>query len=65
MTKKTTGTAKDAPDTPARVPLKRVRITHYKVFTSIGRLIAGQREYLPADEADALIAKGHAAECPS
>lgn len=64
MTKKTTGAAQAAPDTPARVPLKRVKITHYKVFTSIGRLIEGQREYLPADEADALIAKGHAAECP-
>jgi len=65
MTKKTTGTANAAPDTPARVPLKRVRITHYKVYTSIGRLVAGQREYLPADEADALIAKGQAVECPS
>lgn len=43
--------------------MKRVRITHYKVFTSIGRLIAGQREHLPVQEADKLIAKGHAVEC--
>lgn len=43
--------------------MKRVLITHYKVFTSIGRLIAGQREHLPVQEADKLIAKGHAVEC--
>ncbi len=48
---------------PGRQPPKRVRITHYKVFTSIGRLIEGQREYLPVQEADDLIAKGHAVEC--
>lgn len=65
MAKKPSPGADAAPETPARDPLKRVRITHYKVFTSIGRLIAGQREHLPAPEADDLIAKGHAVECPS
>lgn len=47
-------------ETPAT---KRVQITHYKVPSSMGRLIAGQREHLPAGEADALIAKGYAKEC--
>lgn len=44
-------------------PPKRVRITHYKIPTSIGRLIAGNREFLPAAEANDLISKGYAVEC--
>jgi hypothetical protein len=42
---------------------KRVLITHYKVPSSMGRLIQGQKEYLPAAEADALVAAGHAKPC--
>lgn len=64
MAKKPSG-ANAAPETTEHTPMKRVRITHYKVFTSIGRLIEGRQEYLPAPEADDLIAKGHAVECPS
>lgn len=64
MAKKPSSGADAAPGTQERTP-KKVRITHYKVFTSIGRLIEGRQEYLPAPEADDLIAKGHAVECPS
>jgi hypothetical protein len=42
---------------------KRVQITHYKVVTSMGRLIQGQKEYLPLAEADELIAAGQATPC--
>jgi hypothetical protein len=42
---------------------KRVKITHYKVVSSMGRLIQGQKEYLPASEAEALIKAGHAIPC--
>jgi hypothetical protein len=41
----------------------RVMITHYKVTTSQGRLIAGQKEHLPKDEAERLIESGHAVPC--
>lgn len=41
-------------------PRKAVKVTHYKVFTSQGRFIAGQFAELPAAEADDLISKGHA-----
>lgn len=37
-----------------------VKITHYKVQTSSGRLIAGMVHELPAAEAENLIAEGHA-----
>ena len=42
---------------------KLVRVVHYKVFTSQGRFIAGQKADLPAHEADDLIALGQAKPC--
>lgn len=48
-------------DTPAGPPeMVAVKITHYKVHTSAGKLIEGQIHPLPADEAAALVAEGHA-----
>jgi hypothetical protein len=44
-------------------PPKRVLVTHYKVLTSQGRAIAGDKPTLPAHEADDLIEKGHAKPC--
>ena len=42
---------------------KTVRVVHYKVYTSQGRFISGQKADLPATEADALIASGQARPC--
>lgn len=39
-----------------------LEITHYKVFTSAGRLLKGDRHPLPGDEAQGLIDLGHAVE---
>lgn len=47
----------------AEAERKLVRIVHYKVFTSQGRFIAGQKADLPAHEADDLIASGLANPC--
>lgn len=53
-----------APEAAVIEPLKRVKITHYKIEnTSMGRLLEYQMEFLPASEADALIAKGWAKPC--
>lgn len=57
------GSAEAAPEGEDIASAKRVQVVHYKVFTSVGRLIAGQFESLPAKEADALIAEGKAKEC--
>lgn len=43
---------------------KRVKIRHYKVYTSQGRQLEGNFAMLPADEADALVAKGYAKHAP-
>lgn len=47
----------------AEAERKLVRVIHYKVFTSQGRFIAGQKADLPAQEADNLIALGQAKAC--
>jgi|JRYH01.1.fsa_nt_gb hypothetical protein len=49
-----------APVAPSRRPWVRIKVTHYKIFTSQGRAIQGQFIELPAEEAEAFIAKGHA-----
>lgn len=54
---------KEAPSAPQSREVKRVLITHYKVFTSQGRALAGDKPRLPAHEADDLISKGHAKPC--
>jgi hypothetical protein len=41
-------------------PLMRVKIKHYKIYTSQGRFIAGQFAELPRTEAEAIVAQGHA-----
>ena len=43
---------------------KRVKIRHYKVFTSQGRQLDGHFVVLPAAEADELVSKGHAKHAP-
>jgi hypothetical protein len=45
---------------PARKPWQPIRVTHYKIFTSVGRGIKGQRLEVPAAEAEQIIAQGHA-----
>ena len=53
-----------APEAAIVEPAKRIKVTHYKIEgTSMGRLLEFQMEYLPASEADALIAKGWAVPC--
>lgn len=54
---------KEAPSAPQSHEVKRVRIKHYKVYTSQGRFIEADRPWLPAHEADDLLAKGHAIPC--
>lgn len=57
------GRPRKVPPAPLEVERKLVRVVHYKVFTSQGRFIAGQKADLPADEADDLIALGQAKPC--
>ena len=57
-------TPEAAPEAAIVEPVKRIKVTHYKIEgTSMGRLLEFQLEYLPASEADALIAKGWAVAC--
>lgn len=39
---------------------KRVKITDFKVHTSVGRFFSGAKPELPAHEADGLVAEGRA-----
>jgi hypothetical protein len=41
-------------------PWVRIKVTHYKIFTSQGRFIAGWIRELPKAEAEDFIAKGQA-----
>jgi hypothetical protein len=50
----------EASEPAPREPWAKIRVKHYKVFTSQGRAIAGQLIELPAFEAKELISKGHA-----
>lgn len=41
-------------------PRVKIKVTHYKIFTSQGRFIAGQFAELPKTEAESFVAQGHA-----
>jgi hypothetical protein len=50
----------DLIETPEREPWVRIRVKHYKIFTSQGRFIEGMIRELPKAEAEDFISKGHA-----
>lgn len=47
-------------DAPQGEPWIKIRVKHYKIFTSQGRFIEGWIRELPKAEAEDFIAKGHA-----